>query len=94
MAVTRLRQIRAEKGVTVAEMTRRGVPMRNVFRIENDPGHDPRLSTLVAIARALDVTLNDLIHDREPDTASSGRGTNQPRPALASVKGSGPSRGV
>lgn len=94
MAVTRLRELRAERGLTVAELTRRGVPMRNVFRIENDPDHDPRLSTLVTIAKALDCTLDDLIsHDPELPTCSTGDGTNQPPPTLPGVGRRGPSHG-
>lgn len=79
---TRLREIRDEKGVTAAELSRRGVAIRNVFRIENDPDHDPRLSTVVAIANALNVSLDELVgHD--VDGKRSGVGVGHSREAAA-----------
>ena len=50
-----IKRLRLKKGLSLAEVAdRAGLHREAVARIER-PGYDPRASTLVAIARALDV---------------------------------------
>lgn len=54
-----LRKIRLEKGLSVAELSRlSGVPMRTIEDLEKRG--DGRVSTLIKLADALSVTLDEL----------------------------------
>jgi len=64
MIVSRLAQIRIERHITTAALAKKsGVNQSTITRIENNM-EDPRLSTLVAIARALHVTITDLYTEK------------------------------
>ncbi len=58
----KIKQLRTEKNISRAEFARiSGVPLRTLEDIENaNKNVDPRLSTLLKIVSALDITLNDL----------------------------------
>lgn len=52
-------------GISKSELARRlGIPVRNVRRMENTPGYDPRFSRVQEIARALGVSTDALIPER------------------------------
>jgi transcriptional regulator with XRE-family HTH domain len=62
--VTRLRTIRKGKGVTLRALKKiSGVAVATLARIEAG-GYDPRLSTLRRLAKALRVTVAELIGER------------------------------
>ena len=64
MIISRLAQIRTERHITTAALAKKpGVSQSTITRIENNM-EDPRLSTLVAIARALHVHITDLYEER------------------------------
>ena len=58
----KIKQLRTEKNISRAEFSRiSGIPLRTLEDIENvNKNIDPRLSTLLKIVSALNVTLNDL----------------------------------
>ena len=57
----RLKQLRAEKGLTQAALARRaGVTLSYIGRLEIGR-HDPQLSTLQKLAKALRVTMAELV---------------------------------
>jgi transcriptional regulator with XRE-family HTH domain len=59
-----LRAIRERKGVSLRKLKQRsGVAVATLARIEAG-GYDPRLSTLRRLARALGVTVGELIGER------------------------------
>ena len=63
-AMTRLRAIREGKGVSLRGLKKvSGVAVATLARIEAG-GYDPRLSTLRRIAKALKVTVAELIGER------------------------------
>jgi len=62
--VTRLRAIREGKGVSLRALKKRsGVAVATLARIEAG-GYDPRLSTLRKLAKALGVTVAELIGEK------------------------------
>ena len=64
MIISRLAQIRTERHITTAALAKKsGVSQSTIARIENNR-EDPRLSTLVAIAKALHVRITDLYEER------------------------------
>jgi transcriptional regulator with XRE-family HTH domain len=64
MGMTRLRAIREGKGVTLRGLKKTsGVAVATLARIEAG-GYDPRLSTLRRLAKALRVTVAELIGER------------------------------
>lgn len=55
----------AAGGVSKSELARRlGIPVRNVRRMENTAGYDPKFSRVVEIADALGVPTDALIPER------------------------------
>ena len=62
--MTRLRAIREGKGVSLRGLKKlSGVAVATLARIEAG-GYDPRLSTLRRLAKALDVTVAELIGEK------------------------------
>lgn len=62
--MTRLRAMRERKGVSLRALKKAsGVAVATLARIEAE-GYDPRLSTLRRIAKALGVTVAELIGER------------------------------
>ena len=62
--MTRLRAIRERKGVSLRGLRKvSGVAVATLARIEAG-GYDPRLSTLRRLAKALQVTVAELIGER------------------------------
>jgi DNA-binding XRE family transcriptional regulator len=58
-AIMKLREIRKESGLSVAELSRQsGVPVRTIEDLEKRG--DGRVSTLIKLADALNVSLDDL----------------------------------
>lgn len=65
-----LERARRARGLTKSELARRaGIPVRDVRRIENTAGYDPRFSRAVALADALGVKVDDLRKDTAPTDA-------------------------
>lgn len=63
MIISRLAQIRTERHITTAALAKKsGFSQSTITRIENNM-EDPRLSTLVAIAKALHVRITDLYEE-------------------------------
>ena len=59
-----IRRLRMEAGISQEHLARRvGLTTHTIWRLENDPGANPRLETLRAIARALGVRLSEVIGD-------------------------------
>jgi transcriptional regulator with XRE-family HTH domain len=57
----RLKQLRAERGITQAVLARRaGVTLSYIGRLETGR-HDPQLSTLTKLAKALKVRVGELV---------------------------------
>jgi transcriptional regulator with XRE-family HTH domain len=57
----RLKQLRAERGITQAVLARQaGVTLSYIGRLETGR-HDPRLSTLTKLAKALKVRVGELV---------------------------------
>lgn len=67
----RVRDARQAAGLTQQDLaSRAGVALRTLNHIES--GKEPRIPTLRAIARVLDVPLTELVgNDDEPDTVAS-----------------------
>lgn len=64
--MTRLRAIRERKGVSLRGLKKvSGVAVATLARIEAG-GYDPRLSTLRRLAKALEVTVAELIGEKSP----------------------------
>lgn len=56
-----LESAREELGVTKSELARRtGIPVRDIRRIENTPGYDPRFSRVMTLADGLGVPVDRL----------------------------------
>jgi transcriptional regulator with XRE-family HTH domain len=67
----RLKKLREEAGLTQRELAERAeVSLSIVFQIEQGAKKDPRISTLVALAEALGVSVDELV----------GRETEPPEP--------------
>lgn len=70
-----LRKTRDQLGVTQDQLEERsGVSRETISRIERDETADPRTSTMKALANALGVGIDDLVHDEEGNPAAAGRG--------------------
>ncbi len=55
----RLKEIRKEKKMTVPQLSEiSGVPVRTIENIEK--GNDPRMSSVIKLANALEVSLDEL----------------------------------
>jgi transcriptional regulator with XRE-family HTH domain len=66
----RLRELRIAAGLTQQALAvEAGLSVSNVVHIEWGKIPDPRASTIVALARALGCTPNDLLADTEPREA-------------------------
>ena len=64
MIIMKISQIRYTRHISVETLAKRsGVSQSTITRIENNM-EDPRLSTLVAIAKALHVRITDLYEER------------------------------
>jgi transcriptional regulator with XRE-family HTH domain len=62
----RIKRLRQDRGLTQQQLASKAdLAMTTVHRIESD-AVEPTVSTLEAIARALDVSLSDLLADDEP----------------------------
>lgn len=77
-----LERARRARGLTKSELARRaGIPVRDVRRIENTVGYDPRFSRAVALADALGVKVDDLRGDTAEapidDTAPTDAGRRE-----------------
>jgi transcriptional regulator with XRE-family HTH domain len=58
-----LRRLRIKKGITQENLAREvGVTTHTIWRLENDPAANPRLQTLMDVAKALGVTIYELLH--------------------------------
>lgn len=76
MIMTRLRAIREGKGVSLRALkAASGVAVATLARIEAG-GYDPRLSTLRKLAKALGVTVAELIGERSQQKGASRDGTH------------------
>lgn len=63
--VVDIAKARNAAGISKSELARRlGIPVRNVRRMENTRGYDPRFSRVVEIADALGVPTDALIPER------------------------------
>lgn len=72
---------KARGDVSKSELARRsGIPIRDIRRIENTPGYDPRFSRVVALADALGVPLDRLRSHAEADTSLDAGGPNHAIP--------------
>ena len=57
-----IRRLRLKAGISQENLARQvGVTTHTIWRLENDPSANPRLETLRAIAKALDVALSKLV---------------------------------
>jgi transcriptional regulator with XRE-family HTH domain len=73
----RLREIRARKGVSFRELKRlSGIAVANLFLYEHGQG-DPQLSTLRKLAKALDVTVAELIGETPFKKGGRKNGTHK-----------------
>ena len=62
----RFKQIRKQRGLSLRALKKKsGVAVSNLFRYEAGEG-DPRLSTLRKVAKALGVSVADLIGESKP----------------------------
>jgi transcriptional regulator with XRE-family HTH domain len=68
MAILLLKQVLKEKHISMGKLSRMSdVSFSTISRICNDPLYSPTLSTLETIAKALDMSVRDLIEDEEND---------------------------
>lgn len=66
--VEKLKMIKSEKGLTNAEISKLGdIPLPTVTRVFNESTTNPTFETLVGIARALGVSLDELVGFKQPD---------------------------
>lgn len=62
MDAKRLRQLMSEKGITIYRLSHMtGIRDGVLGRLVNEKTRDPRISTVIKIADALNVDINDLI---------------------------------
>ncbi len=62
MGVTRLERLRKDKGISRPELARlSGVSERTLIRIERNAGYEPGVFAMERIAKALGVTVDDLL---------------------------------
>jgi len=60
----RIRELRVKAGITQEDLARKvEVTVHTIWRLENDPRVNPRLATLRAVAKALGVTLSEIVRD-------------------------------
>lgn len=63
----RIKEIREEKNMSVAELAERaGVSRQQIYNLEGEKENDPKITTLMKIADALETTI-DKIFFRESD---------------------------
>lgn len=75
--MVRLREIRERKGVSLRALKKAsGVAVATLARIEAG-GYDPRISTLQRLAKALDVTVAELIGETTSKKGGRSDGTHQ-----------------
>jgi len=61
-----IRRIRIKAGITQENLAREvGVTVHTIWRLESDPAANPRLHTLLAVAKALGVTISELLEECE-----------------------------
>lgn len=85
-----LRKTRDRLGVTQDQLEERsGVSRETISRIERDET-DPRLSKVIAIADALGVGVDDLIHEDQGSALPTGRGKNTGTRSAAGKRSPGP----
>ena len=61
----RLKEIREEKGLTQEELEKRsGVSRQTISAIENNDNYQAKTGTLVALARALSTTVDNLFFEK------------------------------
>ena len=61
----RLKEIREEKGITQEELEKRsGVSRQTISAIENNDNYQAKTGTLVALARALSTTVDNLFFEK------------------------------
>lgn len=59
-----LRKIRLDRNMSHRTLSgKSGVALSQIVKIENGTTKNPSLLTMCKLAKALDVTLNDLVHD-------------------------------
>jgi transcriptional regulator with XRE-family HTH domain len=82
----RLQSIRKAKGMSQAQVsTASGVSIDTLTRLENGKGQEPKLSTVIALAEALEVELSDLVPVKGPrldeadDLVTHIRSLDEPR---------------
>ena len=93
MDLARARQ--AAGNVSKSELARRlGIPVRNVRRMENTPGYDPRFSRVLEIARALGVSTDALVPERAhgSNLPDAHGGTPHGAPMSSPARGAKPAR--
>lgn len=79
MNVMELERAREAAGVTKSELARRlGIPVRNVRRMENNAGYDPRFSRVQQIAAALGVPIDSLVPERAHGSTLPPQATSTP----------------
>lgn len=66
MDAKRLRQLMSEKGITIYRLSHMtGIRDGVLGRLVNEKTRDPRISTVIKIADALNVDINDLIANEQ-----------------------------
>lgn len=61
----RLKEIREEKGITQEELEKRsGVSRQTISAIENNDNYQAKTGTLIALARALSTTVDNLFFEK------------------------------
>ena len=61
----RLKEIREEKGITQEELEKKsGVSRQTISAIENNDNYQAKTGTLVALARALSTTVDNLFFEK------------------------------
>lgn len=72
MPAMNLERIRGARGWSRPKLAREsGVSVPTLERIERDPDYDPRISRVRRLATALDVSLDDLVFDHDPERPTS-----------------------
>lgn len=83
MTKFRVKELARERGLTSEELAlKSGVKISTVRNLWQNKVQDPSYSTLSAIARALDVQIEDLVDSGGLDGVKSGN-TRTPMPAAA-----------
>ena len=73
MVRLRVKEILKQKGMSMGKLSRLSdVSFTTIRRIVNEPSYSPTLNTLVSIAKALDVTVNDL-YEEIPDDPTTNK---------------------